>query len=388
MRGSVVDASKWISKGDKDMQSVWGAYIPVGAAEFPGPITLREQLRRCSCGQLTFLSLPCRNCGAQKSEPAFRWALRKARKRRIGRWVFAAGYLLLAGYAALQIWVPLAVMIAVGTAGAVAIDFIRSTPEEDICFWIFHDSAWGKKKLADTARIEALTDAYDADLRRLERMMKPNPSPECAERVFYMAQDMARIFHNRRVSALMANCLALLPLSEGICVDLDQVCAWLEPRDVSPTALSKLGECARFTCLPAGEPTARFVGRFCAFRVQELIGERSGLIYRLWSSSNPNRLVKTPLQKAIPERELGSLSALWNLAAIYLTPQKLRRSDRPKYTEDMIMNGIPNTYIADVWFQYAWKYPTTTAFQEMEKLFSSGLGQSLKKEWGKESEKP
>ena len=43
----------------------------------------------------------------------------------------------------------------------------------------------------------------------------------------------------RRVSALMASCLAALPLSAGICVDLDQVCVWLEPEDVPPEVLTK-----------------------------------------------------------------------------------------------------------------------------------------------------
>lgn len=367
----------------------WGVYIPVGAEEFPGPTALRDQLRRCSCGHITFLSLPCRNCGAQKSKPAFRWASRKVWTRRIGRWAFAAVYLLLAGYVALRIWVPLAVLIAVVTVGALAANLIHGTSEGDICYWIFHDSTRERKKLADTAGAEALSDAYDDDLRRLERMMDPGPSPECAEQVLYMAQDMAGIFHNRRVSALMASCLAVLPLSEGICVDLDQVCAWLEPEDVSDELLSKLGQCARLTCLPAGEPTARFVGRFCAFRVQEMV-EGNPLLYHYSINHIPHLsgVGKLSLRKAVKsKKERDSLSALWNLAAVYLTPQALRSAEPPNTPQDMMMDEMPEgtAYIADAWFRYAWGYPTTTAFREMEALFSDSLGQYLKENWGRSS---
>ena len=372
------------------MRSVWGAYIPVRAEEFPGPATLRKQLRRCSCGQMTFLSLPCRNCGAQNSEPAFRWALRKAWTRRIGRWIFASAYLLLAGYAALQIWVPLAALIAAGTVGALAVDLIRSTSEEDICFWLFHDSARKKKELADAAKVEALTNAYDMDLQRLEQMIELEPGPECAERVFYMAQDMAQVFHNRQVSALIANCLAALPLSEGICVDLDQVCAWLEPEDVSPKVLSKLGECARFTCLPAGEPTARFVGRFCAFRVQEMIENNFSMrSYLVRTIPDLFVLDEFSLQSALQsEQEQACLSALWNLAAVYLTPQMLYVPESPVYPENLTVEESLNgtTYIADTWLWDAWRDPTSAAFLEMERLFNDRLGWSLKKQWGKEQD--
>ena len=209
------------------MQSVWGVCAPVREGEFPGPVALRKRLRRCGCGQMTFLSLPCRNCGARKSEPAFRWALRKAWARRIGRWILAVAYMLLAGCVAFQIWAPFAWLIAAGTITALVADLIRSTADGDICYWLFHDSGGGKKKLADAARIEALTDAYDGDLRRLERML--DEDPKSAQRVFCMAQELTEVFHNRRISALLANCLVSLPISEGICIDLDQICAWLKP---------------------------------------------------------------------------------------------------------------------------------------------------------------
>lgn len=365
----------------------WGVYVPVGVEEFPGPTALREQLRRCSCGHMTFLSLPCRNCGAQKSEPAFRWASRKAWTRRIGRWAFAAVYLLLAGYVALQLWIPLAALIAVVTVGALAVNLIRGTSEGDICYWLFHDSAGERKKLADTAGAEALSDAYDDDLRRLERMMELDPSQECAEQVLYMAQEMAGIFHNRRVSALMAGCLAALPLSEGICIDLDQVCAWLEPEDVSDALLSKLGQCALLTCLPAGEPTARFVGRFCAFRIQKMV-EGNPLPYHLPINDIPylSGSGGLSLQEAVEsKKERDSLSALWNLAAAYLTPQALHSAEPPNAPQDILMDEVPEgtAYIADAWFRYAWGYPTTTAFREMEDLFSDSLGQYLKENWGR-----
>lgn len=367
------------------MRSLWGVYVPAGAEEFPGPIALRKQLRRCGCGQMTFLSLPCRNCGAQRNEPAFRWARRKAWTRRIGRWVLAAVYLLVAGWAAFQIWVPLAWLTAVGTAAALAADLIRSTPDGDSCFWLFHDRAGGKKTLADAARIEALTDAYDGDLRRLEQMLERDP--ESAGRVFYMAQDLAQVFHNRRVSALLAACLAKLSISEGICVDLDQICAWLEPEDVSPEVLLKLGECARFTCLPAGGPTARFVGRFCAFRIQEAMKQDTLTGYApIWRVPDPNRPSRISLRRAVgSKRERAALSALWNLAAVYLTPQTPGGPAPSEHSSGTAANGTPEgaAYYADAWRRYTRQSSTAPTFQEIEKLLNDKLGASLKKQWGK-----
>jgi len=337
---------------------------------------------------MTFLPLPCRNCGAQRSVPAFRYALRKAWGRRIGRWILAVAYLLIAGGAALKIWPPLAALIAVGTAAALGADLIRRTAEGDTCFWLFHDST-RKKKLppADAAGIEALTDAYDMDLRRLEQMLELEPSPECAERVFYMAQSLTGVFHNRRVSALLANCLTFLPVSEGICVDLDQICAWLEPEDVSPKTLVKLAECARSTCLPAGEPTARFVGRFCAFRVQELL-ERVEKIRDYLLDDIPEMIAVRiiTLKRAIPSKEERTcLASLWNLAGILPKSQTPLETAPPPYSTSMKIGEIPAGcgIIADYWFRTVWRQPDNKGFQEMEELFLSELSTLLKNNWQK-----
>lgn len=367
------------------MQSVWGVYVPSGEDEFPGSIVLRKQLRRCSCGQMTFLSLPCRCCGAQKSEPAFRWALRRARIRRAGRWGLAAAYVLVAGYAALWIWPPLAVLIAVGTVAALAVDAIQNTAEDDICFWLFHDGTGRGKNLpvADISRIGALTDAYDADLRRLKQMLESDHSPKCAERVFYLTQELAQVFHNRQVSALLMNCLTALPLSEGISIDLDQICAWLLPEDVSPDAMAKLEECARFTCLSAGVPTARFVGRFCAFRLQKSL-ESSG-VKGSYAAGNISRR-ELSLRKAIPSRkEQACLSALWNLSGIYLTPQTSQEAAPAEYFYSVSSDTDPEHGgdIAASWLQSAFENPNSPEFREMERLLCDRLGSSLKKKWRK-----
>lgn len=372
------------------MQSAWGVYIPSGEDEFPGPIALRKQLRRCSCGQMTFLSLPCRCCGAQKSEPAFRWALRKAQTRRAGRWALAAAYVLAAGYAALRIWPPLAVLIAVGTVAALAVDVIQNTAENDICFWFFHDGTERGKNLpvADISRIGALTDAYDADLRRLEQMVESDHSPECAESVFYLAQELAQVYHNRRVSALLLNCLTALPLSEGICVDLDQICAWLLPEDVSPDAMTKLEECARFTCLPAGGPTARFVGRFCAFRLQKSLESRG--VKGSYAAGTISRR-ELSLRKAIPsKKERACLSALWNLTGIYLTPQTSQEAVPAEnaYSVSAGTDLEQGGDIAEEWFKSAFENPNGPEFREMERLLYNHLGLSLKKKWRKEQDEP
>lgn len=323
-------------------------------------------------------------CGAQRSEPAFRWALRRARTRRAGRWGLASAYVLATGYAALRIWPPMAVVIAVGTVIALAVDVVRSTAEGEICFWLFHDGGGGgtKLRLADVSRLKALTDAYDADLLRLERMLGADHSPECAERVFYMTQELAQVFHNRRVSALLVNCLTALPLSEGTCVDLDQICAWLAPEDVSPAAMTKLGECARFTCLPAGGPTARFVSRFCVFRVQESLERDSAKsVNAMWNISRRER----SLRKAMPsKKEQACLSALWNLAGIYLIPQTFQDSALTQYDYSVAEEPERGGDTAGSWLQRAYEDPRSPEFREMDRLLRDDLGLALKKKWRKE----
>lgn len=355
------------------MESVWGVYVPAGAEEFPGPVPLRRCLRRCRCGQLTFLPLPCPNCGGQNFEPAFSFALRRAWTRRAGRWVLAAVYVLAAGYGAWKLWPPLAPAVAGVTAAALAADLVRRTPEGDICFWLFHDSARGRKKLplADIPRVGAVTDAYDADVTRLERMLEAGQDPGCAERVFYLAQGLAGVYHNRRISALLAKCLGLLPLSEGICVDLEQVCAWLEPEDVPADVLKKLSACACLTCLPPGEQTARFTARYCALLVQRYVEKRE--LRERYSLKHIPYLVSSgeiSLEKVLTKEQRDGLSVLWRYSAASAAPRSAGGTPKPDGPEEVLMTFLPagSRYIADLWFWYAWFCTDEVVFADLDRV--------------------
>lgn len=367
------------------MESVWGVYVPAGAEEFPGPVPLSKSLRRCRCGQLTFLPLPCPNCGGRNWEPAFQFALRKAWTRRAGRWFLAVIYVLAAGYGAFKLWWPLALPVVGVTLAALAADLARRTPEGDICFWLFHDSARGRKKLpmADIARVGAVTDAYDADVKRLEQMLEADFSAGCAERVFYMAQGLAEVYHNRRVSALLAKSLSALPLSEGICVDLEQICAWLEPEDVPADILKKLSACACLTCLPPGEQTGRFTARYCGLQVQRYVEKRE--LKEHYTLKHIPYLVSSgdiSLEKVLTKEQRSCLSVLWSLSGGRAAPGTAGTAPKPSCPEEVLMAFLPegSRYIGDVWFWYAWFCPDEVVFADLDRVLGGSCPAVLQTE--------
>lgn len=280
------------------MEHAWGVEMPVRRKDFLGPEALEKQFRRCRCGQFTFLPLPCQACGSKQTEPALDHALRRAKLERAKRWLLAVPFLAAVCALAALIWRPLAVLPCVVTIAALVSDLRSADAQAEACFWLFHKNARGKPLLADPEVVEAIADGYDADLRRLERMLDQDEGVECALKVLNMARDLAGIYHNRRTCALMMRCLLRLPVSEGIYIDIDQVCAWLMPEDLpdEEASLAKLAECARFTCLRMGAPTAGFVVRCYEARlrlaepkcpVRKMFGQKERLyMAKLWNASS------------------------------------------------------------------------------------------------------
>lgn len=363
------------------MQSVWGVYVPVGAEEFPGPQALRQRLQRCSCGEMSFLPLPCGRCGGRNQEPAFQFALRRAWTQRVRRWALAALYCLVAGYVGYRLWPPLALVVVGVTLAALAFDLLQRTGEGDICFWLFHQSGRSGQSMADIPSIEAITDAYDTDVRRLELMLESDSSPASAERVFYLAQSLTEVYHNRRISALLARCLTVLPLSEGICVDLDQICAWLEPEDLSVEGLRKLGECARLTCLPPGEQTARFVARACALLVRNYAAEdaRRTMGYTLKDIPQLASEGTLSLETVLNKRQRVWLSELWSAASGGVTPRQTQPVP-PLQEDNVYITAYP--HLAEYWLWCVWNSMDLAVFQDLDQTLSSPLGKVLGREWG------
>lgn len=330
------------------MGRAWGVQTPVRAEDCPGPETLEKRLLRCRCGCLSFLPLPCRVCGQEIQETAFHFARRRARTARLRRWLLAVPFTAVCCALAWVVWPPLMTVPCAVILAALLFKDIRHGGKEDLCYWLLHDGG-GKP--------ERFAEAYQADLARLERMLQEDPSSKQAWQVWGMAEALASVYHNRRVSALLLRCLLRMPVSEGAYVNVDLVCAWLLPEDLPDydEALAKLDECAGFTCLRLGRPTARFVVRACAVRVARFLMKQQPYqpcvqlrkACELYSRD-------VPLKPMFSPEERRWLSRLWYASASGAPDSSSRAETRPQDTTALSELTAPEAAAAECWYRYAW----------------------------------
>ncbi len=368
------------------MRGVWGVDMPAGAEDYPGPGALRERFRRCSCGQMTFLPLPCRSCGAETPEPVYRYTMHKARLQRAKRWTIAVPFFLGTCALAALIWWPLVVPTGLVTLGALLYDVCRKRDELDYCYWLFHqeERQCGSQPMLLPSIMDEISSAYDGDLYRLEQALARGPSRDRAIEIYNMGRELAFIYHNRRVSALLLRCLLLLPLSEGLRIDLDRICAFLEPEDFPDGApvLTKLAECARFTCLLLGEPVARFVVRVCASRVQEAaLQEDPDASVREASSA-------LELEQLFSQEERQALSLLWTASATGGTLSESAKRPLPSLSCETPLCELPlgSNAVAERWAQQVWDLPGSKERTAFDQLIAGGrnrLGELLAERWGR-----
>lgn len=361
----------------------WGSNAPVLAGNYPGSETLRQQYRQCRCGTATFLPLPCRVCGGTTWEPAFDRALRKAKKQRARRWLLSVPYMLGMSVLGFLIWPPLAVAAITAPLAALIFELVQKSDARDTCFWLFHRDAKGSGELpiADVLALDEMITAYDTDLGRLEKILAENPSQDNAVQVYHMAQGMAALYHNRRVSALLLRCLLVLPVREGIYIDVDQVCAWLEPEDLpSSGALRKLADCARFTCLRLGEPTARFAARVSAARVQDaLMAQQPDL-------SVAEACDRTSLEQVFSPEERKALGMLWITSSVGSLSHDVPQETLRQKKDGILINNLPegSRAVADFWFRNLWYNAESIQRQEMDRLAGQQdkMSRILLETWG------
>lgn len=255
-------------------------------ADYPGRPPLRRQLRRCACGCMTFLDLPCRRCGRRGMQPEFALARRRGARMLAG---LAAGMLactLASAWLVSRVWPWLAVL----SVGVLLLAMV-SWSEEGVAFYevffLFHPrkGPYPKDTLttADPDSLLQLQQAYDGDLRRLEEMLaacrrEKEPAAR-AEEIFCLGLQLANVYHNRRLSALLAGCLLLMQPQEGVRVDMELVCRHLWPQDLLEMAdegrlLDWLDSWIKASCLPAGQYTARALVRLCGLRVEKITASR------------------------------------------------------------------------------------------------------------------
>lgn len=290
---------------------------PLDPADYPGRPPLRRQLRRCSCGCMTFLDLPCRRCGRSRMQPEFARAHRQG-ARRLGR--LMAGMLactLAACWLVSRVWVWLAVLPVVLLAFAL-FEWTEDGLSLYETFFLFHPwkRFYSKQDLttADYDSLVQIQQAYDGDLRRLEDMLaacqKEENQAEEAEKIFCLGLQLANVYHNRRLSALLAHCLLLMQPEEGVRVDMELVCRYLWPQDLLDMAseselLDWLDSWVKASCLPAGQYTARALVRICGLRVESSMCRRSPL------SSCRGMVEDDCLTDAFTPLEISKLQAVW-----------------------------------------------------------------------------
>lgn len=369
------------------MRNVWGTEIVMRPEDFPPQKSLQARFRRCRCGEATFLDLPCRKCGSTDQTPVFELAEKQSRADARGRLLGCAVSLVVGLTVLGLLWLPLLI-----PGVLVAVLALRPDPKQPYtrqmqrCYWLFHRKKIGllhqaEERMADPEALQEMVDAYDADLHYLERWLEQQPTAETAEQVYALAGSMAELYHNRRVSALMMKCLMHLPISEGICLDMDQICAFLHVEDFPKPEeiLARVHECVLLTCLCPGEQTARFVVRFCADRIQ-----------RIQRNQAPDKTVEEAandlkgLIRWFTEQERSMLSDLWIRSAVGLPeppknePELLRWTNLKPF---IAMKGNKlsalaqeNCSLASYWFDHVWYDREGVLWQRFQTLVKSGEG--------------
>lgn len=376
---------------------------PLPLSDHPGPLPLRRQLRRCACGCLTFLNLPCRRCGRRWMQPEFDRA-RRCGAKRLARLV--AGMLactLAAMWLVAQVWPWLAVLPVVVLLVVAATEWSDDGLSLYETFFLFHPwkRVYARDKLtaADAESLFQLQQAYDGDLRRLEQMLDGCREQEDraarAEEIFCLGRQLAEIYHNRRLSALLAGCLLLMQPEEGIRVDLEQVCRYLCPQDLLQMAnegrlLDWLDSWVKASCLPAGQYTARTLVRICGLRVEKTMAECAPLL-------SGSRIVEADrCSGSFTQLEISKMQAIWlscGFADRCLDEKSAamdgwKKGDRADRLELGISRLQKEHLAAQYWSDVCWYEEQSTARQSFLELLGQ-CGNRQEKElldsWGKEA---
>ncbi len=255
---------------------------PVRAQDFDGRQRLFEQMRRCSCGTVTFLPLPCRSCGKTDQQSVYDWA-RSTGKKWLTKRTLMSGLWTLAAMALIVVvsWgspLVLAALIPLVVLLLLLRKKLFGKQKIHTAYWLFHRgkvasglSLRKKFLLMEEAAAAEYINGYEGDLSRLENALRYAKEQQEAEQIYMNCRRLAQVYHNRRLSLLMARCLMRMTLYEGVCVDLDEVCRHLMPEDLQEEGvlLKVLSDCVRFTCIPPGDDTARALVRICGMRLQK-----------------------------------------------------------------------------------------------------------------------
>lgn len=380
------------------MGKAWGRDNVIRPADCPPSSLLQERFRRCRCGTVTFLDGPCRTCGRTDLTPVFVLAERRSRRDGQIRLLGCVVSLVVGLFLLSCLWLPLLIPgIVVAVVALWPAPGWTAARRIHRCYWLFHRKKpglfhQGDERLADPDVLQEMMDAYDSDLRYLEQRLEKTPDAETAEQVFAQAHILAGIYHNRKVSGLMMKCLLLVPVSEGICLDMEEVCAHLHVEDFPKPeeVLAKVHDCVLLTCLCPGERTARFVVWYCAVRVQQVQYSR-----------NPESTVEkaagdlSALASWFSDKEKTMLSDIWLRSAVGLPAPDKEAKELSRWNDDKTfqdekefrlgMVSQESFLLALYWFDHVWYERNSTMSWRFRKLIRTGassFGAKLAARWG------
>ena len=387
------------------MAQVIRPHQPLDITHNPGRLLLRQQLRRCSCGCLSFLDLPCRNCGCKRWKSEFSRAHARGRRQVC---VYLGGIVLmtLVAMGVVAIVHPgLALLPSALAVILVVSEWKNGGMSLYDTFFLFHQKrVRGDKKLvtaADTECLLAIQEAYDGDLLRLENMLeKARVAEDYAikvEQLFLQARQLASIYHNRRLSALMARCLLFMQPEEGIRVDMDEVCRFLYPQDLEDVAndgtlLRWLNNWVKASCLPMGRYTAQALVRICALRIESFaVGMVPAEVCR--------HIIDTKwCQRSFTKTERIMIQAIWTASGLggdwskqgvfplrqWQQMKKKGMLDRP--LQHTVRAHLPAQYWADICLYSREEIPYGD-FMDLVKGGTDEHGKQLLEMWGQARQK-
>lgn len=212
---------------------------PLTPKQYPGTGRPMQTLRRCACGRMTFLDLPCGNCGATPKTAVLE-------EKGGGEYLFQAavlGGILLPGAAvtiaaAALVHPAAAVLIAlaaVAAAAAAEVKLFRTDAADRQFYWRSHSEWKPLFRRVEAAlprlegkRLEPIIDAWYLDMDRVERLALR----EDWAQAMYGARQLSQVFRNARLARLQYQALLHLPGDGREGYDLNEVCANLRSGDI------------------------------------------------------------------------------------------------------------------------------------------------------------
>jgi hypothetical protein len=226
---------------------------PLNLEQFKGPSTLREMLRACDCGRMTFLELPCGYCGKTPSRPGYGlWKKRYQKFLFTGCALSVGAPLVAAVLAGVFLHPAVCVILALAAIGAVVLDLravlnLVQKQEAMETFWLVHESSdlkQGKggfrkvqpRRIVESRSVEPMIDAYYQDLDRLEALADRGQWQQVLEQ----ADRLSYVYSNPRLSRVQLRAILNLPINEETALDLNQICSHLTLSDVEDYQVWKL----------------------------------------------------------------------------------------------------------------------------------------------------